>query len=93
MCMVSNIGSGYKENFPYTWPGQSPEPFKPLVPQVGSQEFDKLRQEVVELRKLILAAKDFDKATGQPDCEMDEKVDLLRKLGKYLGVDLESVLK
>ena len=45
------------------------------------------------MKELLKAAKKFDEATGQPDCEMKEKVDLLRKIAKMVGVDFEEVLK
>lgn len=96
MCMVSNIGDGYTKTFPYTWPGADIPDYTGMkfpIPVPGSYEFDQLRKEILELKGLLLAAKIFDEVTGQPDCEMDEKIDLLRKLGKYLGVDLESIFK
>ena len=37
--------------------------------------------------------KEYDERTGQPDCEVDEKMDLLRKVAKLVGIDLDDVLK
>ncbi len=37
--------------------------------------------------------KDIDKELGQPDCEMDEKVNIIKALAKYLGVDMSEVFE
>lgn len=57
---------------------------------VSRAEFDALKKEVEELKKLLKAAKEFDTATGQPDCEIEEKTEFLRKLAEFLGVDLDA---
>lgn len=58
---------------------------------VSKKDFDALREEVKELRELLLAAKRFDEETGQPDCEMDEKVALIRRVAELVGVDVDEV--
>lgn len=58
---------------------------------ISREEFDALRCEVEELKALLLAAKAFDEATGQPDCEMDEKVELIKRVAEAVGVDLEDL--
>ena len=99
MCIVSNVGTGWGETFPDRYPWIQPyvQPLAPpipvTVPGVSQEEFDRLKREVEELRKLLVAAKAFDAATGQPDCEVDEKVALIRKVAEYVGVDLEDVLE
>ena len=42
--------------------------------------------------ELLKKAKEYDTRTGQPDCEMEDKVAFLRQLAKYLNVDLEGTL-
>lgn len=99
--MVSNIGDGWKDQFPQKWPqfvpDPAPPPAQPLVirmpGEVSKADFDALRAEVLELKKLLEAAKAFDKATGQPHCEMDEKVNLIKAIAKMVGVDLGEVFK
>lgn len=98
MCTVSNIGTGWGGTFPqrYPWiqpyvPPQSP-PIPAVIPGVSQVEFDRLKKEVEELRKLLAAAKAFDVATGQPDCEVDEKVALIKKIAEFVGVDLGDLL-
>lgn len=52
-----------------------------------------MKAEVAELKELLLAAKKYDEATGQKDCEMEEKIELLRKIGDALGISLDEVFK
>lgn len=59
--------------------------------RLTKKEFEALRKEIEELKKLLLAAKAFDEATGQPDCEMDEKVALIRQIADLVGVDVDEV--
>jgi hypothetical protein len=95
MCMVSNIGDGWGGTFPEKFPQ-----FVPYVPSypsvviqqgVSQADFDALKKEVLELKKLLRAAADFDKATGQPHCEMEDKVKLIKAIAELVGVDLGDV--
>lgn len=92
MCTVSNIGDGWANKFPEKWPKWWPQQ-PPIVipPDVTRDEVEALRREVRELKKLLEAAKKFDAATGQPDCEMAEKVKLIKAIAKLVGVDLGDV--
>ena len=98
MCTVSNIGTGWGGTFPQRYPWIQPytTPYSPpipvAIPGVSQAEFDRLKREVQELRKLLKAAKEFDAATGQPDCEVDEKVALIKRIAEFVGVDLGDVL-
>lgn len=94
MCMVSNVGDGWADKFPDKWPGMNPPPHSApfiLPAGVSQADFDALKKEVEELKKLLVAAKKFDEATGQPDCAMDEKVKLIKAIAKLVGVDLGDV--
>ena len=55
------------------------------------EEFDKLKKEVEELKELLKAAKKFDENTGQPHCENDEKVELIKRIANLVGVDMKGV--
>ena len=95
MCMVSNVGDGWAEKFPDKWPKFDPPPAitSPFVlpSGVSQSDFDALKKEVQELKELLKAAKKFDQETGQPDCEMDEKVKLIKAIAKLVGVDLGEI--
>ena len=91
MCMVSNLGTGYGDTFPERWPSIPIPPQPVYEPAISREEFEALRREIEELKKLLRAAKDFDEATGQPDCEMDEKVELIKRVAELVGVDLEDL--
>lgn len=107
MCMFSAVGDNWGRQFPnrYPWvqpyipdPYPLPNPYTPPTPittvtisGVSQEEFDRLKREVEDLRELLLAAKKFDEETGQPDCQDDDKVDLIRKVAKLVGVDVDEV--
>lgn len=105
MCMVSNIGDQWKDQFPDKWPhfplqggpggGSLPlHPYTPSYPAgVSKEEFDALKQEMEELKKLLKAAKEFDDKTGQPHCEVEAKVKLIKEIAKLVGVDMKDVLE
>jgi hypothetical protein len=95
MCVVSNIGDSFGDKWkPFVYPEVShPEPIKYSFnyPAVSVEEFEALKKEVKELKELLLAAKKFDEATGQPDCHMDEKVAILTAVAEAMGVDLSEI--
>lgn len=65
--------------------------FETNLSPVSPEDFAALKREVEELRELLKAAKRFDEATDQPDCELDEKVAFLRTVAEFVGVDLDEV--
>lgn len=70
-----------------------PQPVTVTITEVSRLEFDALKREVIELKKLLKAAKKFDEATGQPDCEMGEKIAIIRKVAEAVGVNLDEIFK
>ena len=91
MCTVSYIGDQWTGTAPKRYPDFFPVPV--TVPAgVSEERFNQLREEVLELKELLKAAKKFDEATEQPDCETEDKVALLRKIAEFVGVDLDDVL-
>lgn len=93
MCVMSAVGDNYRDRFPQQWPNWNEYVFTYEAPAVTKEEFDALKAEVEELKKVLKAAKLFDEATGQADCEMDEKVALIKALAETLGVDLEDLFE
>ena len=87
MCTVSAVIDSSRERFaPLVQPG-----IWPPLPQVTREEHEKLRRDLEALRELILAAQKADKKMGMADCEMEEKVDFLKKVAELLEVDLSEV--
>lgn len=96
MCVVSNIGDDYGRTFPYRWPQIQTVPNTNtfvVESEVSKEDFDKLKAEVEELKKLLQAAKEYDAATGQANCEMDEKVALIKQIAELVGVDLGDLFE
>jgi hypothetical protein len=59
--------------------------------QVTRIELDALKREVEQLKQLLIGAVEYDKKNNEPHCEMDTKVELIKQIGKALGVDLENI--
>ncbi len=105
MCVVSNIGDQWSDHFKQQWPQIIPAnpPYQPMSPikidytasqvqpMVTRHEFEQLKKEVAEMKQLLINAKMIDEANGEPDCEMEEKVELLKKIAKLVGIDLSEV--
>ncbi|WP_127524054.1 hypothetical protein [Mesorhizobium sp. Z1-4] len=95
MCTVSMIGDHYSDKFrklEYQWIPRDPlHPGARPVDHPTRAEFDALKREVEEMKALLIRAKEYDERNGEPDCEMDEKVALLKQVAKIVGVDLSEV--
>ena len=85
--------------FPYKFPDPPEKPkeipditdwFKP---QVSREEFDKLKKEVEEMKELLKRAKEYDEKNNEPDCEIEDKMRILREVARLVGIDLDDVLK
>ena len=94
MCAVSFIGDSYKRFF-------EESPFRPwhgIISGVGGAagpskaDFDALKAKVEEMLAMLKAARQFDIATGQKDCQMDEKIEMLRKVADVVGLDITNVV-
>lgn len=102
MCTVSAVGDGWTHQLPANWPDiyrQVPkgEPTIPLgvipaiQPPVSREEFEALKLEMQELKKTLLKAKEIDIREGNPDCEMEDKIKILKAVAEAVGVDLSEV--
>jgi len=89
MCAYSFVADHYNDKFKYVAPYLPwPEPYrKPegAPREITREEFERLREDVAEMKRLLERADEYDKRTGQPDCEMDEKLALLRKIAEFVG--------
>lgn len=91
MCVTSMVGDHYREKFT-PWPYPDYPPAVPMHIGPTRTEFDALKRDVLEMKELLKRAKKYDEDNGEPECEMDEKMDLLRKVAKMVGVDLDDVI-
>jgi len=57
-----------------------------LPPLPDNQE---LERRVAELEEWMRKAKAYDDATGQKDCELDEKKQALQKIAEELGIEIQ----
>jgi len=57
------------------------------------RDLDLLKKDLEELKDLVKRAIKYDEDNGEPDCEVDEKVELIRKLAQIVGVDLSEILE
>lgn len=90
MCLVSVISDDFNKRNDFTkylQHAQQPTSISPVT----REEFDKLKKEMEELKILLKAAKKYDQNTGQPDCEMESKIAMLKEVAKIVGVDLSEV--
>jgi hypothetical protein len=68
-------------------------PYNQLLPGVSKEEFEKLKKEVEEMKQLLIKAKIYDEQNHEPNCEMEDKISLLKKIAELVGVDLKEVFK
>lgn len=88
MCVVSMVGDHYTDKWvdhrtvviPSMW-----------QPNVSREEFEALKRDVDEMKALLKRAKEYDLRNGEPDCEMDDKIALLKKVAEMVGVSLDDV--
>lgn len=91
MCVVSAVSDDWTKRFPETYPNVAT--WIPHLPidSPSYAEFATLKSDFEKLLELLKAAKIYDEATNQKDCEMEEKVALLKKIAELVGVDISEV--
>lgn len=80
---------------PAVWPfgpGVSQADFDTFKRRI-EQDLEGLKAEMENLKKLLQLGKAIDDAAGAPDCEMDEKVALIKAVAEAVGVDMGDVFK
>ena len=86
MCTVSMIMDARLDDWQRRYPYSVTGPAIPYTqPQLPTQ------QELDEFRRLLDRAREYDKAHGEPDCELEEKRARIKDLADKLGVKVEFV--
>lgn len=105
MCTVSMIGDHFSDKWKqpdYTdlFKKINENQYQSPFPAVTRQEHDALKIQVEQLKKeveemtlLLKRAIEYDKKNNEPQCEIEEKIRLLKEVAKMVGVDLEAILK
>jgi hypothetical protein len=87
MCVVSMIYDHYDDRWRRHLDDLAKQPvYVPIQIQPAISQ-----EEIAEFRRLLERAREYDKRTGQPDCEMEDKREKLRKLAEELGVKIDFV--
>jgi hypothetical protein len=89
MCAVSNVGDYYGRQWGV--PGLGGSGQGPTLDWATKQDLAKLEHEVLEMKRLLIAAKEIDTKVGNKDCEMEEKIKTLKAVAKLVGVSLDDV--
>lgn len=92
MCTFSMISDHYTDKWnrpPYissTQPGNW-SGYHPITPHIPSQA------EIDEFRALLTRAREYDKRNNEPECDLESKKVILRKLAQEWGIDLSFIEK
>lgn len=109
MCVVSMVGDHFGHEWrKITQPGDStlewikglpntnPDPsyWQPhLSAPISHEQFNRLKTQVESMKALLRLAVDYDKRTGQPGCEIEEKIARLRQVAEAFKINLDELLK
>jgi len=85
MCVVSNVGEYWEKNIYPTYPTTP-------IHTWDSAEVESLKRDIKALKVLLKAAIEFDKETGQPECQHEDKIRLIRKMAEAADVDISDVI-
>ena len=84
MCVVSNVGDQFNKYWPNPFP--TPQPFT-ITTTTPLPYNGPTKEQFEEFLELMRAAKKIDKFLGTPDCEMEAKMTIIRKVAEALGLD------
>lgn len=82
MCAVSMIIDHHFEKW------QQHSQLQPNMLPYNNLPYLPTQEEIDEFHKLLDRAREYDKKHNQPDCELEEKKQKLKKLAEELGVDI-----
>lgn len=83
MCVYSMIVDHHWDK----WKDIKPLPFTPSQPYIPAIS----PLEIEEFRKLLERAREYDKKNNEPDCELEEKKERIRKLAKDLNIKIHFI--
>lgn len=55
------------------------------------EAFSALKKEVEDCKELLMRAKKYDVDNNEPDCEIEDKVALIKKVAELVGVNMNDV--
>jgi hypothetical protein len=104
MCVVSAVGDNWRDTFPKKYPNWEDviNHIPQFVPNPTSVVKDadleqikadiaSIRSDMIELKKLLKAAIEYDEKTGQRHCETEDKIALIKRVADAVGVDLSDL--
>ena len=90
------IGDHYRDKWtPWVEPNTIPNTYtytNITTSPTTQEQLDALKKEVLEMKELLKKAIKYDELNNQKNCEMEEKMEVIRKVAKMVGVDLEDIL-
>lgn len=54
-------------------------------------QFEELRRDFTDFKKLVLRAIDYDERNNEPECEVEDKVRLIKEMANHLGIDVSDI--
>lgn len=92
MCTLSMVGDHYSEKWQPVLPQILPIPDETYKNNpISRWEFEQLRREVEDMKALVERALQYDREHNEPDCQVEEKLEVLRKVAEFVGIDLDEV--
>jgi hypothetical protein len=89
MCTVSMVADHYQDKWRHIYDQYT----SPTYVGPTRAEFDALKKEVEDLKALLKRAKEYDVRNNEPDCEIAEKMEVLRKIAQLVGISLDDVIQ
>jgi hypothetical protein len=88
--MVSDRYTDIWKDRPYFQPFPTiPSTQFPESDRISKEDFDELKREVLELKDWIIRAKQYDIDNNEPECELEEKTALIKKIAELVGVEID----
>lgn len=89
MCVVSMVMDQYRDNIP-SWPQKPTIVVQPFTFDLTLEAWKAdIERRLAEMERMVLAAKEYDRKNGEPDCELDSKRVALKKLAEEMGIEIK----